>query len=86
MNELFVSGNGRGDPHIITMDGRAYSFNGIGEYYHVKSPHFTMQTRLKLAKSFDGRAPKATVYGGLAMKATGSDIVQVKFLFSIRIS
>ena len=39
-----------GDPHILTLDGTQYTFNGIGEYtvLHVEGA-FTMQGRTEQA-------------------------------------
>ena len=34
-----------GDPHIQTLDGLEYTFNGLGEYWMVKSSGFELQAR-----------------------------------------
>lgn len=34
-----------GDPHIQTLDGLEYVFNGLGEYWMVKSESFQLQAR-----------------------------------------
>ena len=34
-----------GDPHIQTLDGLEYVFNGLGEYWMVKSESFELQAR-----------------------------------------
>jgi hypothetical protein len=32
-----------GDPHIKTLDGLAYDYNGVGEYWPIKSPVLQVQ-------------------------------------------
>ena len=41
-----------GDPHLVTLDGKNYTFNGLGEYVmiDVKKRFFQLQARTKLAK------------------------------------
>jgi len=34
-----------GDPHFQTLDGLQYVFNGLGEYWMVKSESFELQAR-----------------------------------------
>ena len=34
---LIVSAFMRGDPHITTIDGKTYTFNGLGEYWLIET-------------------------------------------------
>jgi len=74
-----------GDPHITTIDGVLYSFNGLGEYYMVYSPTlFTLQARTQKALKDDGTPSDATVFVAFAAKdynASGSGTVSEKTLF-----
>ena len=49
-----------GDPHIKTLDGGNYTFNGLGEYTMVdaKNGTFKLQARTKLAQ---GNSTTATI-------------------------
>jgi len=38
-----------GDPHIQTLDNLEYTFNGLGEYWMVKSKSFELQARTERA-------------------------------------
>ena len=71
---------GFGDPHISTLDGLGYSFNGIGEYWmtQTKSSEFSLQSRTALAYvSIPNFNPGATVYAGFAAKSKDSDKIEV---------
>ena len=66
-----------GDPHIITLDGVEYTFNGYGEYHilRVANLEFELQGRMQPLVGEDGNTARATVYKAFAMKENGSDIV-----------
>jgi len=68
-----------GDPHIVTLDGVWYTFNGFGEYHIllVAGPEFNLQGRMQPLINEDGSVARATVYKAFAMKENGSDVVQV---------
>ena len=64
-----------GDPHIDTLDGLQYTFNGWGEYTMIKINNsnvtFELQTRTDLATSKNGTDIKrinATIFSGFAAK------------------
>ena len=42
---LFASGWFGGDPHLTTLDNKAYTFNGLGEFTLIKANDFTLQGR-----------------------------------------
>ncbi|PFX32349.1 Mucin-4 [Stylophora pistillata] len=64
------------DPHFVTLDGKNYTFNGLGEYImaDARDGFFQLQARTKLAKG-DGTA---TVFSAAAAKEGNSSIVQVE--------
>lgn len=45
-----------GDPHIRTLDGKEYNFNGIGEFYLIvyRNASFQSQVRFERAKNSTG--------------------------------
>jgi len=56
-----------GDPHIQTLDGLQYTFNGLGQYWMVKSDPFKLQTRTDRAWSSPGQVSElGTVFGAVA--------------------
>ncbi|XP_014781778.2 mucin-4 [Octopus bimaculoides] len=64
-----------GDPHIQTLDGLKYSFNGLGEYSLLsvrnKTSNINMlevQTRTTQAKNANGTLINATIFSAFAMK------------------
>ncbi|EDV27736.1 uncharacterized protein TRIADDRAFT_53733 [Trichoplax adhaerens] len=70
-----------GDPHVETLDGKKYSFNGVGEYTLIRSEnnYFTFQGRTKrpfIANTT--KLAKATIYTSFAMSKNDSDTVEVK--------
>ena len=52
-----------GDPHISTLDGKQYTFNGIGEYILMKTVHetFVLEGRTRLVEN-----STATVFSAFA--------------------
>ncbi|OQV24928.1 putative Sushi domain-containing protein 2 [Hypsibius exemplaris] len=71
-------GGGFGDPHIWTLDGFRYTFNGLGEYVLVEMPgQVVIQGRTAQATGLGGRNnTAATVWSGLAFNSSKS-IVQI---------
>ena len=71
---------GFGDPHMVTLDEKPFTFNGYGEYFilKVKGLDFTLQGRMEPLLKDDGSVSQATVYTAFAAKEHGSDIVQVR--------
>ena len=68
----------RGDPHLITLDGLRYTFNGRGEFTLIETQGdmFTLQGRMTLAKGVNNSAVAATVFSAIVAKDNDSDIVQ----------
>ena len=73
VNVLATAAWGWGDPHITTIDGRRYTFNGLGEYVLLRenASNFEFQGRTKLAPNSN-----ATVFSAFAIKE-GEDTVEV---------
>ena len=69
-----------GDPHIRTLDGLSYTFNGLGEYILLKTrqDEFTLEGRTIQAFDSYGQAIEATSYTAFAAKETHSDLVQIQ--------
>ncbi|XP_070554203.1 protein mesh-like [Ptychodera flava] len=65
-----------GDPHIITLDGHQYTFNGFGEFtmLDISNRTFTLQGRMAPLESNN----IATVFNAFAMKSNSSDIIHVE--------
>ena len=64
---------GWGDPHITTIDGRRYTFNGLGEYVLMRtnSSSFEFQGRTTLANNSN-----ATIFSAFTLRE-GDDVVEV---------
>ena len=76
---------GWGDPHITTIDGCRYTFNGLGEYVLLResASNFEFQGRTELAPNSN-----ATIFSAFALR-DDNNIVQVitivyKCVFSFR--
>jgi len=67
-----------GDPHLITLDGFKYTFNGKGEFTLIEHKYglFTLQARMEAAKNSNGNEIQATVITAIAAKQNNSDKVQ----------
>ena len=67
-----------GDPHVITLDGFRYTFNGKGEFSLIETQGnmFTLQGRMVQAVSGSGESSLATVFSAIVGKQNDSDSVQ----------
>ena len=57
-----------GDPHITTLDGFSYDYNGIGEYWMIKSGLLKVQTRTAAARDSSGNPVSASVFSAFAVQ------------------
>ncbi|XP_064644501.1 mucin-like protein [Lineus longissimus] len=65
-----------GDPHIKTLDGASYTYNGHGEYLMMQTTDTTtmiVQARMEVAES----GVNATIFTSFVVQSNQSDIVQV---------
>lgn len=80
-------GFNRGDPHITTIDGITYSFNGLCEYYMIRNssqsvPKIDFQARTGLATSANPNVTSgATIFTGFALKA-GNNNYSIAVLYN----
>ena len=67
-----------GDPHIITLDGLKYTFNGKGEFILVEdvSNKFILQGRMIQAINTAQNLSRGTVFSAIVAKQNDSDPVQ----------
>ncbi len=67
-----------GDPHIVTLDGYKYTFNGRGEFFLIQTPdnRFTLQGRMVPAVDNETVDVEATVFSALAARERYSSMVQ----------
>ena len=59
-----------GDPHIVTLDGLKYTFNGKGEFTMIETTDnsFTLQGRMEPTLDKDGNPTPGTVFTALAAR------------------
>ena len=69
-----------GDPHMVTLDGYKYTFNGKGEFTLVKHKDdmFTLQARMIEIEDSNGMPASATVFSAIAAKQYDSDVVEFR--------
>ena len=69
-----------GDPHIVTLDGHQYTFNGKGEYTYLETVDgfFVSQSRMEQAMGINGTITQATVFTAIVAKTNTSDVVQIE--------
>ena len=75
-SNLIVPGWFWGDPHIKTLDGGNYTFNGLGEYVMIDAQNgtFQLQARTKLAQ---GNSTTATIFSAGAAKEENTSTIEV---------
>ena len=67
-----------GDPHIITLDGLKYTFNGKGEFILIedRTDRFILQGRMIPAINSAQNVSRGTVFSAIVAKQNDSDAVQ----------
>ena len=69
-----------GDPHLLTLDGHQYTFNGRGEFILIETrdDRFTLQGRMIPAENDDGTESLGTVFSAIVAKQYDSDVVEFR--------
>ena len=75
----YISGEGLGDPHIMTIDGFPFTFNGLGEYILLNSTNFALHGRTAVYIN-DGVEQSATYFNGFVAKQYVPESDTVEFL------
>ena len=67
-----------GDPHVVTLDGHKYTFNGKGEFTLIETEDeiFTLQGRMVEVTDDNDQSVDATVFSAIVAKENNSDTVQ----------
>lgn len=75
-----------GDPHIITLDGFKYTFNGLGEYVLITTQdnRFTLQGRMEVPGHNVPGGIQATVFTAIVAKEALSDTIQIQLTSDAR--
>ncbi len=65
-----------GDPHIVTLDGHKYTFNGKGEFMLVETHdgNFTLQGRMEEATADNVAAATGTVFTSIVAHQAGGAV------------
>ena len=69
-----ITGNSFGDPHVTTLDGLEYDYNGIGEYWMIKSNVINVQARTIVALNRFNEPVNASVFGAYGIQVPSSDV------------
>lgn len=69
-----------GDPHMITLDGLQYTYNGAGEYVVLDAldGKFLLQARTEPAEREDGGEAVGTAFTAFAVRTRDSDTVEIQ--------
>ena len=69
-----------GDPHISSLDGKEYTFNGLGEYTLIVTDGAAFSLQGRTARALDDKNQKmqATVFSALAAQDSDSDRLHVQ--------
>ena len=67
-----------GDPHINTIDGLGYTFNGLGEFTLINTINSTFTLQGRTARTItNGTEMDSTIFTAAAAKDSDSDNVNV---------
>ncbi|KAK6180960.1 hypothetical protein SNE40_008919 [Patella caerulea] len=69
-----------GDPHVATLDGEDFTFNGLGEYtmLRIQSENFVLQARTAQVENSAGTLTNATVFSAFAARDDNGMTFQVE--------
>jgi deleted-in-malignant-brain-tumors protein 1 len=69
-----------GDPHIVTLDGHKYTFNGKGEFtlIETRNREFVLQGRMEEAVNDANEEVLATAFSAIVAKEANSDAFQAE--------
>ena len=69
-----------GDPHIVTLDGHKYTFNGKGEYILIETEDntFTLQGRMEEVSTVNDTLARASVFTAIAVGQKDSSTVEFR--------
>ncbi|CAH1258735.1 SUSD2 [Branchiostoma lanceolatum] len=69
-----------GDPHVITLDGKSYTFNGKGEYTLLQADDVSLRIQVRTAQvsNAQGDLVQTTACTSVAMREGASDTVEVR--------
>ena len=72
-----------GDPHLLTLDGRQYTFNGRGEFVLIQTTtnKLRVQGRMVPIPSNDSSPANGTVFSSIVAKERESDTVEFQYSF-----
>jgi hypothetical protein len=64
-----------GDPHVVTVDGHKYTFNGKGEFTLIETEGnvFTLQGRMEQAMDLEGASAPGTVFTAIVAHLVATD-------------
>ena len=57
-----------GDPHIATIDGKKYSYQGLGNFWLLKGDTVQVQGKTRRIQTANGALSRGTVWSGIAIK------------------
>ncbi|OWF43039.1 sushi domain-containing protein 2-like [Mizuhopecten yessoensis] len=69
-----------GDPHLTTLDGQDFTFNGLGDFILVEddASSVVVEVRTAQAQDTEGHYQNASIFSGVAMTTKGvSDVIEV---------
>lgn len=70
-----------GDPHLTTLDGKSYTFNGLGDFILVEddASGVVVEVRAAQAQDTEGNFQNASIFSAVAMTTRGvSDVIEVE--------
>ena len=70
----------RGDPHLLTLDGYQYTFNGKGEFILINTidNSFKLQGRMVSIEINGSKESRGTVFSAIAAKQNDSGTIEVQ--------
>ena len=81
LHRLFFIAASFGDPHLVTLDGFQYTFNGLGDYHMLQAvtEDTTVKIQSRTCKAFvaTGTVSKATVFCGFAITETDEPVISI---------
>lgn len=59
---FIITAQAAGDPHITTLDGRDYTFNGVGDFVLVQDLNSTVVIQVRTEQAIDTNGKASCIY------------------------
>ena len=76
---ILLVATGFGDPHVFTLDGFEYTFNGLGEYVLLQMPSMDLVVQARTSQAVNGTGDSMFIFAC----GVGQEIIEMSSQMSV---